>query len=155
MLKVKAHTRILGQQHRIHYGSCFRELTLIQPTWMMCRERFELDLGGYLEAPPPVPQSVGASDLRTGGASVDTCTDETAESIPFSSDDWVRQCRPAEFGVESSLKPRWRLVHNAFDNATTLRIAKDMRLFHEHLVQSGRLQRVHVTNNRNPDQSLK
>jgi len=30
----------------------FREVTLIQPTWMMCRSRFEA-LGGYIEAPHP------------------------------------------------------------------------------------------------------
>lgn len=29
----------------------FREVTLLQPTWMMCRTRF-LELGGYLETPP-------------------------------------------------------------------------------------------------------
>jgi glycosyltransferase involved in cell wall biosynthesis len=134
----------------------FREITLIQPTWMMCRERFELDLGGYLEAPPPHPlpslQSTGASNLTTGSESIGTCTDETAESVPFSVDDWVRQCRP--LGASSSVKPRWRLVHNTYDTFTTLRVAEDLRLFHEHLVQSGRLQRVRVTNNRNPHQPL-
>jgi len=30
----------------------FREVTLLQPTWMMCRSRFE-ELNGYIEAPKP------------------------------------------------------------------------------------------------------
>ena len=30
----------------------FRELTLLQPTWMLTRHRFQ-QLGGYIEAPPP------------------------------------------------------------------------------------------------------
>ena len=30
----------------------FREVTLLQPTWMMCRSRFD-KLGGYIEAPKP------------------------------------------------------------------------------------------------------
>eukprot|EP00977_Amphora_coffeiformis_P002738 scaffold521_cov167-Amphora_coffeaeformis.AAC.29 len=34
----------------------FREVTLLQPTWMMDRSWFE-KLGGYLEAPPPPQQS--------------------------------------------------------------------------------------------------
>lgn len=33
------------------YLERFREVTLLQPTWMMCRSRFEA-LGGYIEAPP-------------------------------------------------------------------------------------------------------
>jgi Glycosyl transferase family 2 len=83
----------------------FREVTVIQPTWMMCRERFE-ELGGYLEAPQVHDSS-------------------------FSLSDWLKL---------SSTK-RWRLVHAQFETPSTLRVAEDLRFFHEHLYhENGRLQ---------------
>jgi hypothetical protein len=91
------------------YLERFREVTLLQPTWMMSRKRFE-QLGGYLEAPPPatLPATVG-----------------------FNVFEWLQH---------SDDKQAWRLVHRC-DTAITLRLAEDLRFFHEHLAQNGKLRR--------------
>lgn len=111
----------------------YREIPIIQPTWMMTRERFELDLGGYLEAPPPPSSSTGT-------------TNET-----FSVEAWVRDSTlpPLAITEDNDKQPfirkrPWRLVHDTYETATTLRVAEDLRLFHEHLCQGGRLERTIV-----------
>jgi glycosyltransferase involved in cell wall biosynthesis len=92
------------------YLERFREVTLLQPTWMMSRKRFK-QLGGYLEA-PLLAQSPAAADS-------------------FNVFDWLKHSDDIQ---------AWRLVHR-YDTATTLRLAEDLRFFHEHLAQNGKLRR--------------
>lgn len=73
----------------------FREVTVVQPTWMMTRCRFE-QLGGYLEA---------------------------------------------ESSSESPL-PDHPLVDPTVDTLHTLRLAEDLRFFHQHLQHAGVLKIV-------------
>mmetsp|Transcript_2752 Transcript_2752/g.6448 ORF Transcript_2752/g.6448 Transcript_2752/m.6448 type:complete len:487 (+) Transcript_2752:2-1462(+) len=83
----------------------FREVTILQPTWFMCRSRWKL-LGGYVEA----PLSGTAADLL-------------------------------ESEVQSQ---RHRLVHKTHDDLKSLRLAEDLRFFHEHLAKGGILRRVNT-----------
>ena len=87
----------------------YREVTLLQPTWFLTRSRFE-QLGGYVEAPHPNHQdSMKNERLEETDAKIDA---------------------PSE---------RYRLIHPIHDNAHTLRLAEDLRFFHEHLRASGLL----------------
>ncbi len=79
----------------------FREVTVLQPTWFLCRKRL-LDLGGYVEAPPA----------------------ESSEAD-----------MAAFFAGESKFHNR--LVHSTHDTAESLRLAEDLRLFHDHLDSDG------------------
>ncbi|KAL3936434.1 MAG: hypothetical protein SGBAC_008252 [Bacillariaceae sp.] len=83
----------------------FREVTILQPTWYMCRSRWKL-LGGYVEA----PLSGTAADLLESEA----------------------QCQ------------RHRLIHKTHDDLMSLRLAEDLRFFHEHLAKNGILRRVNT-----------
>lgn len=89
----------------------FRELTLLQPTWMLSRLRFE-ELGGYIEAPPP---------------------DATLTMDAFLAN--KKQTSPELLN----------LVHPTFDTLASLRVAEDLRFFHEHLLADGLL-KLHRTN---------
>jgi len=79
----------------------FREVTVLQPTWFLCRKRFKA-LGGYVEAPPPgtVPEAL---------------------AIFF---------REEKTGHN-------RLVHPIFDTFESLRLAEDLRFWHDHLIDGG------------------
>ncbi|CAJ1931962.1 unnamed protein product [Cylindrotheca closterium] len=81
----------------------FREVTILQPTWFMCRSRWKL-LGGYIEA----PLSGTAADLLESEAQ----------------------------------SQRHRLIHRKHDDLKSLRLAEDLRFFHEHLANHGNLRRV-------------
>jgi len=90
----------------------YREVTLLQPTWFLTRSRFE-QLGGYVEAPHPNHQdSMKNEPLEETGAK-DNISDAPSEC--------------------------YRLIHPIHDNAHTLRLAEDLRFFHEHLRASGLL----------------
>jgi len=86
------------------YLERFRELTVIQPTWMMMRSRFQ-ELGRYLESP---------------------CLKNEAEKDGLSK------------LIEDLAQTH--LIHTGFEkDATTLRLAEDLRFFHAHLEQDGKL----------------
>jgi glycosyltransferase involved in cell wall biosynthesis len=85
----------------------FREVTVIQPTWMMTRFRFE-KLGGYLD---PSKMLLDTTDLEE--------CDNKEKSPPR---------RANTDGVSY-----YDLVCKS-DNANSLRLAEDLRLFHAHLV---------------------
>ena len=87
----------------------FREVTILQPTWFMCRSRWE-SLGGYIEAPLP---------------STTTSPDGIDEK-------------------EKMDKNYKHLIHPMYDNSDTLKLAEDLRFFHEHLMANGIL-RLHRT----------
>lgn len=82
----------------------YREVTILQPTWFLCRSRWT-SLGGYVEA--PVSGSV------------------------------------AELVAKEEQKNRHRrLIHEKHESLITLRLAEDLRFFHEHLWAHGIL-RLH------------
>ena len=62
----------------------YREVTLIQPTWMMCRERFEM-LGGYVEAPLPCSEVDGGCcavcNVISSNASPSVLVDKTSLTL--------------------------------------------------------------------------
>lgn len=86
----------------------FREVTILQPTWFLSRQRF-LELGGYVEAPP---RESSESELALF------------------------------FGREQATLNR--LVHPLHDNLESLRLAEDLRFFHDHLDHDGTV-RLHRT----------
>mmetsp|Transcript_17111 Transcript_17111/g.49115 ORF Transcript_17111/g.49115 Transcript_17111/m.49115 type:complete len:561 (-) Transcript_17111:78-1760(-) len=100
----------------------YREVTLLQPTWFLSRTRFE-ELGGYVEAPHP-------KTIESGGG---------LEGNDVGKDDDLKQ----KSSKEKSCR-RYRLVHARHDTPQTLRLAEDLRFFHEHLRASGRL-KLHRT----------
>ena len=87
----------------------FREVTLLQPTWMMSRSWFTR-LGGYLEAPAP-------------------------DQTNFSMDDFAT----ALLGQHDDSKNLLELVDESNDTAQTLRVAEDTRFFYKHLSAGGSL----------------
>ena len=91
----------------------FREVTLLQPTWMMCRSRFNY-LGGYIEAPKPQQEASARLEPST-----------EIESMPTAPKQNILQ-----------------LIHPTFDTPQTLRLAEDLRYFHAHLYANGLL-RLH------------
>jgi hypothetical protein len=84
----------------------FREVTILQPTWFLCRSRWS-NLGGYIEAPPPGSDQTAAELLQQD---------------------------------EDTLHPP-HLIHPHHDNPESLRLAEDLRFFHEHLNASGTVRR--------------
>lgn len=91
----------------------FREVTLLQPTWMMARAWF-VALGGYLEAPP------------------------SSSSVPFCLEDYIQaQNEPHK---ATTTPPRlFQLIHPTYDSAETLRLAEDTRFFYKHIDAGGAL----------------
>eukprot|EP00980_Cylindrotheca_fusiformis_P003776 scaffold834_cov123-Cylindrotheca_fusiformis.AAC.23 len=79
----------------------YREVTVLQPTWFLCRSRWA-SLGGYVEAP---------------------LSGTVAELV----------------GKEKACGRR-RLIHENHDSLETLRLAEDLRFFHEHLWANGTIQ---------------
>jgi hypothetical protein len=106
----------------------YRELTLIQPTWMLTRLRFE-NLQGYMEAPPP-------SDTRTLEAylSDQNYSDNNSSPAITNGDD--------DNDNDNHLL---HLVHADSETTATLRVAEDLRFFHKHLAATGWLQLVRTT----------
>ena len=98
----------------------FREVTILQPTWFLCRKRF-LALGGYVEglAPPPPQQQ------QNSAIAGDSEADLTA------------------FCMQEK-KMQNRLVHPIHDTRETLLLAEDLRFFHDHLDSNGSV-RLHRT----------
>ena len=109
--------RLLLERHR--------EATLLQPTWFLSRTRFE-ELGGHIEAPHP-----------------NTCTAEKKFSEKHSSGK-NEDCERRSSNEEGSSR-RHRLIHAKHDTPHTLRLAEDLRFFHEHLRASGGLLKLHRT----------
>lgn len=103
----------------------YREVTLLQPTWFLSRTRFE-ELGGYVEAPHP-----------------NTCTAEKKFSEKDNSGK-DEDCEHRSSNEEGSSR-RYRLIHAKHDTPHTLRLAEDLRFFHEHLRDSGGLLKLHRT----------
>jgi Glycosyl transferase family 2 len=116
------------------YLERFREVTILQPTWMMCRYRFIHVLHGYLEPPPK--EEVGTFPQ-------DALTEWLADPpVPTFAPDVAAQNGAAlDPSLPKSHRP-WRLVHPAFETGVTIAVAEDLRLFHEHLGRQGRLQRL-------------
>ena len=101
----------------------FREVTVLQPTWMMSRAWFDR-LGGYIEAPHPNNPK------------------KTDEVIPNNGDtSALHQSLVSLSTTETDLVP-FQLIHPAIDNEQSLRLAEDLRFFHAHLRADGRL-RLH------------
>ena len=98
----------------------FREVTILQPTWFLCRKRF-LELGGYVEGlgPPSISSS--------------TTTPTSSET------DMTAFCLQEK-------KAANRLVHPIHDTRETLLLAEDLRFFHDHLDSDG-IVRLHRTTN--------
>jgi glycosyltransferase involved in cell wall biosynthesis len=86
----------------------FREVTILQPTWFLSRNRF-LELGGYVEAPK--------SELDMD-----------------------------KFHDQERKTHKRRLVHPVYDTIESLRLAEDLRFFHDHLGSNGII-RLHRTDN--------
>ena len=93
------------------YLERYRELTIIQPTWMMPLSWFRDTLGGYIEAPLPEDGATKKSDDSSSTAS------------------------PAQQHSTNAFS----MVHPIHDTPQTLRVAEDLRLFHMHLAAGGRL----------------
>lgn len=122
----------------------YRELTLIQPTWMLTRERFML-LGGYVEAPL---KNVAYRKLPS------TSFDEKSLTYEFSKPK-IKSKRSAELEsivddsseqeIESirEIATKHRLCDYSLirvdESPRSLRIAEDLRLFHAHMIKNGRL----------------
>jgi glycosyltransferase involved in cell wall biosynthesis len=115
------------------YLERFREVTIIQPTWMMCRYRFVHVLHGYLE-PPPKEEGEGALAQWMRDPPVPTFPTHVVGGTKDDATDPL---------VQKSHRP-WRLVHPEFETGATIGVAEDLRLFHEHLCLEGCLQRVNV-----------
>jgi glycosyltransferase involved in cell wall biosynthesis len=92
----------------------FREVTLLQPTWMMARAWF-VALGGYLEAP------------------------SSSSSVPFCLEDYI-QAQNEPHKATTTTPPRlFQLIHPTYDTAETLRLAEDTRFFYKHIDAGGAL----------------
>ncbi|GKY95284.1 hypothetical protein MPSEU_000490400 [Mayamaea pseudoterrestris] len=97
------------------YLERFREVTLIQPTWMISRQRFE-SLGGYVEAPHPDKlDEVGTVIHAWQGVAPIFRNDSSSSTAPL------------------------RLIHPKVDTHKTLRLAEDLRFFYAHLERQGTL----------------
>ena len=132
------------------YLERFRELTIIQPTWMMCRYRYTHILRGYLE--PPSTTSHGPSDQNEhfeDDNKVTTSSSTTSSNVPDnepSFSEWIRNVSSThEPNDQESGLPPWRLVHTEIETSTTIRVAEDLRFFHEHFYYGGLVQRTIAT----------
>lgn len=85
----------------------FREVTVIQPTWMLSREWFH-SLGGYIEAPTSMLEH----------------TDENSGATEFIK------------AVATSRNNCYNLIR-VDETYQSLRLAEDLRLFHSHLASGG------------------
>jgi glycosyltransferase involved in cell wall biosynthesis len=113
----------------------YRELTLLQPTWMLTRSRFE-SLQGYMEAPPPndtrTLQEYLTEQKYNANGNDDNSSPTIANSNHNNDDD------DNDHHQDHVL----HLVHADFETTATLRVAEDLRFFHKHLADQGLLQLV-------------
>ena len=111
----------------------FRECTLIQPTWFLTRDRFEF-LEGYVEAPHKARVDSIAFHESNGYVSYEA------------KGQGLKRRRLSKLDIDSEsasnsnrcAKPL-RMIHPTEDNSQTLRLAEDLRFFHEHLYAGGTL----------------
>ncbi len=109
----------------------FREVTVLQPTWMMDRSRFDV-LGGYIEAPYPL---------------------NTTPSISRPNDDGIKDHDDNHHSDENceltnnTVNQVYKLIHPIHDDPQSLRLAEDLRFFHAHL-----LYKSNVDNNTDNDE---
>jgi len=103
----------------------FREITLLQPTWMLSRSRFD-QLGGYIEAPAPKPTTFDAAAATTAANESALEEEDMKHEDTNSGNDWRI----------------YKLIHPVHDTVQTLRLAEDLRFFYAHLHAHGRLQRM-------------
>ena len=113
----------------------FRELTVLQPTWMLTRRRFE-QLGGYVEAPAVGDDRGGAVGASSNG---DPVVGATIEGTVAGEEARAAAAAAVPRGDNAAA---YRLIHPVHDTPRTLRLAEDLRFFHAHLRDGGRL-RVH------------
>ena len=143
--------------HERLYLERFRELTIIQPTWMMCRHRYTHVLHGYLECPHKMESNQEPASIHRPGKSnklngIDNdITDVSSTSLHApcneeSFSEWIRNVSSMHKPNDNNsvVKP-WRLVHAEVETGTTIRVAEDLRFFHEHLYSDGLLRRTIVT----------
>lgn len=95
----------------------FREVTLLQPTWMLSYIRFR-ELGGYIEAPLPASDE---SDETNASGCIGVCHSELI----------------AAHTEKMKVNHKLCLIHPEFDSATSLRLAEDLRFFQAHLYDLG------------------
>jgi len=116
---------------RRFYLERYREVTLLQPTWMMSRSWFLRELGnGYIEAPLIRSEEQQSEQQHHAGK------DESSTSYStFSMADFVEKDASSHPGV-------LRLIHPEFETPRTLRVAEDLRLFHAHMSAGGLLKKV-------------
>lgn len=117
----------------------YRELTLLQPTWMLTRSRFE-SLQGYMEAPPPndtrtLQEYLADQNYNDHLNDSSTITNSNHNSGGDADDD-----NDHHQDQDHVL----HLVHTDFETLGTLRVAEDLRFFHKHLRDQGLL-RLHRT----------
>jgi hypothetical protein len=86
----------------------FREITVLQPTWFMPYSVWA-NVGGYIEAPPQLPQ-------------------ESEGSVH----EYVKELNNRHTGFV-------HLIHLKYDTLETLRLAEDLRFYHSHLQLGGTL----------------
>ena len=112
----------------------YRELTLLQPTWMLTRSRFE-SLQGYMEAPPPKDTRTLEEYLTEQNYD----TNETSATVTTSNHNNNGDGDDDDDHHQNHLL---HLVHSDFETMATLRVAEDLRFFHKHLADQGLLQLV-------------
>lgn len=91
----------------------FREVTVLQPTWMLTRDRFE-SIGGYIEA--PLHQRLDMTHEND-----QNCSDDNGDN---------------DNDNDNNREGVYKLIHPKYDTADTLRLADDLRFFHAHLMYS-------------------
>jgi glycosyltransferase involved in cell wall biosynthesis len=115
----------------------YRELTLLQPTWMLTRSRFE-SLQGYMEAPPPNDTRTLQEYLRDQNYNDNDNDNASSPTITNSN----QNNNGDGVGDGDDNNQVLHLVHADFETLATLRVAEDLRFFHKHLADEGLLQLV-------------
>jgi len=92
----------------------FREVTVIQPTWMMTRHRF-LTLGGYISGLIPLDSNL-----------------EINSSLVLPLQQYYHH-HPYTDHHSAAVHEPYKLIHPRHDNTQTIRLAEDLRFFHAHL----------------------
>lgn len=133
----------LKPQRRL-YLECFREITIIQPTWMIHRSRF-IQLGGYIEAPTSTNMKVedSASDCDPCHTDCNTTNTNEIEQQALIAN-FINEQQQHRIQTNTNhmishddnnnefMKP-FLLIHPTYDTIQTLRIAEDLRFFYSHL----------------------
>ena len=98
----------------------YREVTVLQPTWFVTRARWKA-LGGYNEG--------GTSRVPEPELPINPNTPTTAAIVKTSQSQAVQP--------QQTPRIHQRLIHPLYDDATSLKLAEDLRFFHEHLAAGG------------------